>query len=68
MLVAMDIKDDTRKRAMMLHYARDEVNGIFEILASKRETNVYKKGKDAITTCTNTKICKNGKNCSLMTQ
>ena len=49
LLVAMDIKDDTRKRAMMLHYARDEVNDIFETLAESGEAKEYKKGKDAIT-------------------
>ena len=49
LLVAMDIKDDTRKRAMMLHYAGDEVNDIFETLAETGEAKEYKKGKDAIT-------------------
>ena len=49
LLVAMDIKNDTSKRVMMLHYAGDEVNDIFKTLADTGEAKEYKKGKDAIT-------------------
>ena len=45
----MDIKDDTRKRAVILHYAGDEVNDILKTLADTGEAKEYIKGKDAIT-------------------
>ena len=32
MLVGMDITDDNRKRALLLHYAGEEVSDIFETL------------------------------------
>ena len=41
--------DGTRKRVMMLHYAKDEVNDMFETLADTGEAKEYKKGKHAIT-------------------
>lgn len=40
-LLAMDIKDDTRKRAMLLHYAGDEVQDIYDTLSDTGQAKDY---------------------------
>ena len=42
-LVAMDIKDETRKRALLLYTAGNEVEKIFAILSDFGEDKDYKK-------------------------
>lgn len=47
--VAFDIKDDTRKRAMLLHFAGESVSDIFNTLSDTGEEKDYKKAKDSLT-------------------
>ena len=47
-LVALDIKDDTRKRAMLLHYAGDGVQDIFDTLSDTGEAKNYKCARDKL--------------------
>lgn len=42
-VVAMDIKDETRKRALLLNAARNEVEKIFETLNDVGDDKDYKK-------------------------
>ena len=48
-MLGFNIKDDTRKRALLLHFAGDEVEDIFQTLANTGEEKDYKKAKDALT-------------------
>ena len=47
-IVALDIKDNTRKRAMLLHYAVDGVQDIFDTLSDTGEAKDYKCAKDKL--------------------
>ena len=47
LLVGMDVKDDKRKRALLLHYAGEEVNDIFDTLANTGDD--YKTAKEKLT-------------------
>ena len=46
LLTALEITDDARRRALLLHYAGEEVNDIYETLAEKE----YASTKAALTT------------------
>lgn len=48
-LIAADIKEDERKRALLLYQAGPEVYEIFKTLPDKGESKDYKKAKDALT-------------------
>ena len=48
-LVAMDIKDDTRKRALLLYAAGNEVEKIFETLTDVGEDKDYKTAVEKLT-------------------
>lgn len=45
-IIALDIKDDTRKRAMLLHYAGEGVQDIFDTFTDTGEAKDYKCAKD----------------------
>ncbi len=47
-LVAMDIKDDTRKRALLLYAAGNEVEKIFETLSDVGEDKDYNKAVEKL--------------------
>ena len=47
--VAFDIKDDTRKRAMLLHFAGESVSNIFSTLSDTGDETDYKKATDSLT-------------------
>ena len=50
MMVGLNIKDDLkRKRALLLHYAGEEINDIFETLPDTGEENNYQAAIDALT-------------------
>ena len=44
-IIALDVKDDTRKRAMLLHYAGEGVQDIFDTLTDTGEAKDYKRAK-----------------------
>ena len=48
-LTAMDIKEDIRKRTMLLHFAGEEVHRIFKALDGTGEDKDYKLAKDKLT-------------------
>lgn len=49
MMIGLNIKDDTkRKRALLLHYAGEEINDIFETLPDTGEENDYQTAVDAL--------------------
>ena len=45
LLIGMDIKDKKRQRALLLHYAGEEVNEIFETLTNTGDDYAGAKGK-----------------------
>ena len=50
MMIGLNIKDDLkRKRALLLHYAGEEINDIFETLPDTGEENNYQAAIDALT-------------------
>ena len=49
-LLAMDIKDNARKRAMLLHYAGEQVYDIFVTLPDKGEAKDFDKAITALAT------------------
>ena len=48
-VIVTGVKDDTRKRAMLIHYAGTEVDEIFDNLPDTGEAKDYKKAVDALT-------------------
>jgi hypothetical protein len=48
-LLAMDIDDETRKRALLLHYIGSSVFDIFETLMDTGDEKDYKKAMDRLT-------------------
>ena len=49
LITAMDIKDDSRNRPLLLHYIGEGANDIFYTLPERREDKDYKKACDALT-------------------
>lgn len=47
-IVVLDVKDDTRKRAMLLHYAGEGVQDVFDTLADTGEAKDYAKAKERL--------------------
>lgn len=47
-LIALNIKDETRKRAMLLHYAGERVQDIFDTLEDTGEAKDYEKATKAL--------------------
>ena len=47
-LAAHDVKDETRKRALLLHSAGEEVSDIFETLPDRGEEKGYAKAVTAL--------------------
>ena len=45
----MDVKEESRKRALLLHYSREEVNDLFDTLPDTGEGNDYKEACEALT-------------------
>ncbi len=41
LMAAMDIKDESRKRALLLHYSGEEVNDLFDTLPDKGDKVFY---------------------------
>ena len=50
LMKAMNITDEGRKRALLLHYTGDEVNDLFETLPDKGDDEEYTEACDALTT------------------
>ena len=48
LMVALDVKDDKRKRALLLHYMGESTLDIFETLAETGTAEGYKKACDAL--------------------
>ena len=49
LITAMDIKDDSRKRALLLHYIGEGASDIFYTLPERGDDKGYKKACDALT-------------------
>ena len=49
LMAAMDVKEERRKRALLLHYSGKEVNDLFDTLPDTGEDNDYKKACEALT-------------------
>ncbi len=49
LMAAMDIKNESLKRALLLHYSGEEVNDLFDTLPDKGEDKNYKKACEALT-------------------
>lgn len=49
LMTAMKMTDETRKRALLLHYVGEEVNDLFDTLPDKGEDNDFKKASEALT-------------------
>jgi hypothetical protein len=49
LMAAMDITDESRKRALLLHYSGEEVNNLFDTLPDNGEDKDYKKACEALT-------------------
>ena len=49
LMVAMDISNEARKRALLLHYAGTDVDEIFETLDNTGDENDYKSAVEALT-------------------
>ena len=48
LMAAMDVKEESRKRAFLLHYSGEEVNDIFDTLPDTGEDNDYKGACEAL--------------------
>ena len=48
-MAAMDVKEESRKRALLLHYSGEEVNDLFDTLPDTGEDNDYKEACEALT-------------------
>ena len=48
LLWALDITDDTRRRALLMHYAGPEVNDIFDTLAATGDNAAYDTAKQKL--------------------
>ena len=48
LILALDIKDDTRKRALLLHYIGEQVVEIFDTLPNTGDAKDYKKACHAL--------------------
>ena len=48
LMVALDVKDDKHKRALLLHYMGESTFDIFETLAETGTVDDYKKACDAL--------------------
>ena len=49
LMAAMDVKEESRKRALLLHYSGEEVNDLFDTLPDTGEDNDYKEACEALT-------------------
>ena len=49
LMAAMDVKEESRKRALLLHYSGEEVNDLFDTLPDTGEDKDYKKACEALT-------------------
>ena len=49
LMAAMDVKEESRKRALLLHYSGEEVNDLFDTLPDTGEDNDYKGACEALT-------------------
>ena len=49
LMAAMDVKEKSRKRALLLHYSGEEVNDLFDTLPDTGEDNDYKEACEALT-------------------
>jgi len=47
LLVAMDVKDKTRQRALLLHYAGEATNEIFDMLPNTTDDDPFAKAVEA---------------------
>ena len=48
LIAAMDVKEESRKRALLLHYSGEEVNDLFDTLPDTGEDNDYKEACKAL--------------------
>ena len=49
LMAAMDVKEESRKRALLLHYSGEEVSDLFDTLPDTGEDNDYKEACEALT-------------------
>ena len=49
LMAAMDVKEESRKRALLLHYSGEKVNDLFDTLPDTGEDNDYKEACEALT-------------------